>query len=68
MCKKKNYLIYLKSIKINTKKLVSNQISIEDTYNNLGLIYEAQGKLDKAEELFLKSLKIKVNKLGSNHI
>ena len=38
----------LKSLKINSEKLGSNSIMIADTYNNLGVVYKNQGKLNLA--------------------
>ena len=59
--------MYLKLLKINSKKFLSYHTSVANTYNNLALIYKDQGKFNKVEELYLKSLKIKIKKLRLNH-
>ena len=51
-----------------TDKLGSKHISVAQNYYNLARIYQAQGKLIKSEDLFLESLKIITEKLGSSHI
>jgi tetratricopeptide (TPR) repeat protein len=42
-------------------------ISIMDTVNNLGALYRAQGKLDKAEETYQRALAGYEKALGLGH-
>ena len=49
--------MYLKSLKIKIEKLGSNHTSVAGTYNNLTLLYKAQGKLKYTEELNQQKIK-----------
>ena len=37
------------------------------SYNNIGLVYDSQGKYDDALDYYQKSLKIKITAVGSDH-
>jgi Flp pilus assembly protein TadD len=39
-----------------------------DTVNNLGILYKNQGKLDEAEEMYMRALKGTEKALGVEHI
>ena len=42
-------------------------MSTLNIFDNLGILYRKQGKLDKAEEMYLRALAGKEKALGSNH-
>ena len=50
--------MFLNSLKIKTKTLGSKHILVASNYYNLATIYQAQGKLNLSEDLYLKSLNI----------
>jgi tetratricopeptide (TPR) repeat protein len=40
---------------------------LAETYNNIGIIYEEQGNLDQALEMYVKCLNIKKAHYGENN-
>ncbi len=59
--------MYVKSLNINKVHYGDNNFNLANTYNNIGLVYWQQGKLDQALEMYLKSLNIKKAHYGDNN-
>ena len=58
---------FQKSLKINLKKLGSEDPNVAINYNNLGFACDGKGDHDEAIEYYKKSLEINLAKLGSEH-
>ncbi|RDD40857.1 Nephrocystin-3 [Trichoplax sp. H2] len=58
---------YKKSLEIKLKWLESNSLHIAHSYNQIGIVYESQGKFVAALSAYEKSLKIYSSSLGDNH-
>lgn len=73
-----DYKIWLGNIYLEQKKykqaisqyksaLKTNPAFVAGIYNQLGITYQKEGKLDKAEESFKKALELEPNYLGAKH-
>ena len=58
---------YEKSLDIGLKKNDLQNSSVENSFNQLGSIYNDKGEFDKAIEYYQKSLTIKLNTFGNQH-
>ena len=58
---------YNKALKIQKDKFGDNSKEVADTYNNLGVLYQAKGSHDKTLDYYRKAHTIYEFVLGSNH-
>ena len=59
--------MFEKSFQIKLSALDNKDLSINNTYTNMGIVYRHQGNYDDAVRMLEKSLKIKLSVLGDNH-
>jgi tetratricopeptide (TPR) repeat protein len=57
----------MKCLNIYKAHYGENNINLAETYNNIGIIYEEQGNLDQALEMYVKCLNIKKAHYGENN-
>ena len=56
-----------KSLAIRLYTLGENHPDVAQSYNNIGIVYQAKGDSRKAKEYRTKSHAVKLNTLGENH-
>jgi tetratricopeptide (TPR) repeat protein len=52
---------------IQIKALGKGHVSVGDTYNNMAVVLDAQGKYDEAMKMYQTALGIKIKALGKGH-
>ncbi len=50
--------MYMKCLNIKKAHYGDNNFNLATTYNNIGLVYDNQGKLEEALEMYMKCLNI----------
>lgn len=58
---------YNKALEINLKQFGEIHPDVATSYNNIGNIYDSEGKAQKALEYYNKSLNLKVKMFGKDH-
>ncbi len=57
----------MKCLNIDKAHYGENNFNLATTYNNIGLVYKNQGKLEEALEMYMKCLNIKKAHYGDNN-
>jgi len=58
---------YLGALRVREVALGRDHISMGNTYNNMGFMYELKGEYNHAVSAYQESLRIKRNSLGDDH-
>ncbi len=58
--------MYIKCLNIMKAHYGDNNFNLAITYNNIGGVYDSQGKLEEALEMFMKCLNIMKEHYGDN--
>jgi tetratricopeptide (TPR) repeat protein len=59
--------LYSEALQLKEGRLGPSDVSVAATYNNMGNVYQLQGKLEKALEMYEKDLEITRKSLGDSH-
>jgi tetratricopeptide (TPR) repeat protein len=57
----------MKCLNIEKEHYGDNNFNLASTYNNIGVVYKNQGRLEEALEMYMKCLNIKKAHYGDNN-